>query len=311
MIYVRPDYYDKFRCIASACRHSCCVGWEIDIDEDTAELYASVPGRIGGELKEHISHEPTDHFVLAGEDERCPFLRKDGLCRLIIELGEDSLCDICREHPRFYNEFSGRMEKGIGMCCEEAARLLCEGKNGTELVYEADGEMDEADPAEREKLDLRDELLRLLKEDEPLLARFERACLLCGTVMPNGDTAYWAEFYLTLERLDENWTDALERVRRVGTDVNLASKLNEIKYERMAEYFIYRHFAAAENTASALRHAIVAVSLIGCMDALLGDDSEHLRMYSSEIEYSDENPKRIYNKLENDPAANTTTEITI
>ena len=25
------------------------------------------------------------------------------LCRIILNLGEDALCDICREHPRFYN----------------------------------------------------------------------------------------------------------------------------------------------------------------------------------------------------------------
>lgn len=33
----------------------------------------------------------------------CHFLNKAGLCRLVLELGEDALCDICREHPRFTN----------------------------------------------------------------------------------------------------------------------------------------------------------------------------------------------------------------
>ena len=35
MLYVRPDFYDDFHCLAAACRHSCCVGWEIDVDEDS------------------------------------------------------------------------------------------------------------------------------------------------------------------------------------------------------------------------------------------------------------------------------------
>ena len=35
---VYPNYYDKFKCIANRCKHSCCIGWEIDIDEDTMEL---------------------------------------------------------------------------------------------------------------------------------------------------------------------------------------------------------------------------------------------------------------------------------
>ena len=30
---VYPDYYPEFRCSASACKHNCCIGWEIDIDE--------------------------------------------------------------------------------------------------------------------------------------------------------------------------------------------------------------------------------------------------------------------------------------
>lgn len=35
MIRVVPDFYPAFHCIASACRHSCCVGWEVDVDQDT------------------------------------------------------------------------------------------------------------------------------------------------------------------------------------------------------------------------------------------------------------------------------------
>ncbi len=28
-----PVYYQKFSCLAGECRHSCCVGWEIDVDK--------------------------------------------------------------------------------------------------------------------------------------------------------------------------------------------------------------------------------------------------------------------------------------
>ena len=34
MILRVPDYYETFRCIAGECKDSCCIGWEIDIDED-------------------------------------------------------------------------------------------------------------------------------------------------------------------------------------------------------------------------------------------------------------------------------------
>ena len=31
------DYYEKFNCISSNCKHNCCIGWEIEIDNDTFE----------------------------------------------------------------------------------------------------------------------------------------------------------------------------------------------------------------------------------------------------------------------------------
>ena len=39
MIAITPDYYNKFKCIANRCRHSCCIGWEIDIDDSTLQKY--------------------------------------------------------------------------------------------------------------------------------------------------------------------------------------------------------------------------------------------------------------------------------
>ena len=39
---VIPSFYPDFQCRASRCRHSCCKGWEIDIDEDTAEKYRTM-----------------------------------------------------------------------------------------------------------------------------------------------------------------------------------------------------------------------------------------------------------------------------
>ena len=31
-----PVYYEKFHCLADHCRRSCCIGWELDLDDDTA-----------------------------------------------------------------------------------------------------------------------------------------------------------------------------------------------------------------------------------------------------------------------------------
>lgn len=119
-----PDFYDSFRCIAGKCTDTCCVGWEIDVDDVSAKRYAKVKGAFGEKLRENIED---GHFKLLAGD-RCPFLRQDGLCDMICNLGEESLCDICREHPRFVEVYGDIMEKGIGLCCEEGVRLLLESK---------------------------------------------------------------------------------------------------------------------------------------------------------------------------------------
>ena len=120
-----PRYYVAFQCKADRCSHSCCVGWEIDIDEEALALYRSLPGAIGKEIREAIDETDAPHFRL-GADERCPLLDGRGLCRIISTVGEGYLCDICREHPRFYNTVGGRLEGGLGASCEEAARLILE-----------------------------------------------------------------------------------------------------------------------------------------------------------------------------------------
>lgn len=117
-----PKYYKNFRCIADKCEHSCCIGWEIDIDENTAERYKKLEDGYGAVIIDSISTEGTPHFNL-GKHDRCPHLDDRGLCRIITNVGEEYLCDICREHPRFYN-FTSVAEVGIGMSCPEAARII-------------------------------------------------------------------------------------------------------------------------------------------------------------------------------------------
>ena len=128
-----PDFYDSFRCIAGKCTDTCCVGWEIDIDDTSAKRYAKLEGEYGEILRKNIEDK---HFKLLPGD-RCPFLRRDGLCDMICHLDESSLCDICREHPRFVEVYGDIMEKGLGLCCEEAVRLLltANGKKDSPIIF--------------------------------------------------------------------------------------------------------------------------------------------------------------------------------
>lgn len=123
MKYHKPAFFDQFHCIGSACTDTCCAGWEIEVDETTAEGYLAEKGAFGDRLRQEIGTEPGEYFFKL-QNNRCPFLNKENLCDIFINLGEERLCDICREHPRFYNWFGDYTEVGLGLCCEEAERLL-------------------------------------------------------------------------------------------------------------------------------------------------------------------------------------------
>lgn len=129
----KPDYYDQFRCIAGNCKDNCCIGWEIDIDADKLKEYKRIKGPIGQRLKHDIDWD-NGCFLLQGEEERCPFLNEENLCELILELGEGSLCEICREHPRFYDWIDDLTEAGLGLCCEAAARLILQRENADQFL---------------------------------------------------------------------------------------------------------------------------------------------------------------------------------
>lgn len=144
-----PDYYRKFKCVAARCRHNCCIGWEIDIDKSTYKKYSAVGGDFGSRLKDGIIIEDgSAHFVLA-DGERCPFLNSNNLCDIIINLGEDFLCEICAAHPRYRNFFDSREEVGLGLCCETAAELILTRAEKTKLVAVGDKAEDETESARR------------------------------------------------------------------------------------------------------------------------------------------------------------------
>ena len=149
MQITKPTFYKEFSCIAGACPDTCCAGWEIEVDETTAEGYLAEKGAFGDRLRREIGSEPGEYFFKL-KNNRCPFLNKENLCDIFINLGEDRLCDICREHPRFYNWFGDYTEVGLGLCCEEAERLLFSDSKSLTFVEEVtqDEEQDYSDEDE-------------------------------------------------------------------------------------------------------------------------------------------------------------------
>lgn len=291
---VYPSYFPEFRCIADRCGHSCCIGWEIDIDSDTLTKYRSVSGEIGSRLCKSISVTDGCACFTLGKDERCPFLNKKGLCDIITELGEDYLCEICSDHPRFRSFFSERTEIGLGLCCEEAARVILNRSEKASLVEEGEGDANEI---ESELLHTRSIIFDILQNretgiDERLSALEKRYSL------ENIHSLNVKKLYKSLETLDKSWPDMLDLLPD-GEKLALPDN-TDIQLEQLAVYFIYRHLPEVIYGAS-LRETIgfclLSTYLIGtlCRHGIAVEEAA--RMYSSEIEYSDENPAIIMEEI--------------
>ncbi|MBR3910743.1 MAG: flagellin lysine-N-methylase, partial [Anaerotignum sp.] len=240
MKLIAPDYYTKFQCIADRCRHSCCIGWVIDVDADTLEYYRSVEGALGERLKNGIDEGgETPHFIL-GEGERCPFLNHTGLCDLITELGEESLCQICTDHPRFRHFFADHTEIGLGLCCEEAGRrILGEERPMKLIILEDDGGNEPADPEEEELLALRESLFAMVQDRSlPIKQRMEK--LLSAAEI---DWTEWADFLLSLERLDERWAELLDQLP--DAPLQPLTGWMEVPLEQLICSLLYRHLPGA------------------------------------------------------------------
>lgn len=302
MKYIRPDYYDQFRCIAGACRHTCCRDWDIDIDEDKAEYYRGIDGDIGRRLREAIYEDDDGAHFRCREDGRCPFLNDGGLCDMIIELGEDSMCQICRDHPRFYNELGDRLEVGLGLSCEAAARLILTREQPMTLIDDHEDDLPGDESVDRDLSDavrmLRDSMLSTAQDRSmPVSERVDGILKAAGTSLPDWDEDERAELLMELECLHEEWHDALARLHAARSQDAYPAEW-ELPLEQLLCYLLYRHMpliAEGEPAEAVVRFIAFCWRLVRDLCAASGDRSvddliDTARMFSEEIEYSDENP---------------------
>lgn len=172
-----PSYYEDFCCLADRCRDNCCrTGWEIVIDEKTMDGYRRLPQPQRERILAGIRKDAEGAYCIQPRDGQCPFLDERGLCSLVLELGEAQLGDICALHPRYREWFPGRMEIGVGLCCEEAARLILSDPAPAEFVtYLTDADPDDEDeedlPLYPVLSELRDRLFALLQDRARPLGR--------------------------------------------------------------------------------------------------------------------------------------------
>lgn len=285
-----PLYYKEFKCKAEKCSHNCCVGWEIDLDSDAISRYELLEDG-GREILDTVdfSAEPP-HFRL-GAGERCPHLDGRGLCRIISKHGEGYLCDICREHPRFYNYPMNRCEVGIGAACEEAARLILKCGDYSFMCELGEGEHSPDGEISFDAVFERERIYGILSDSSlPYGERLSRIYTEYAISPASLRDSEWRAVIAELEYIDEK-----SRTLFLSYSQSAIPE-NAVYAERALAYFIYRHTGSALTSSDFLLSLGLALFLERLFVSAVkesGSEAEVLRILSEEIEYSEDNLERI------------------
>ncbi len=304
-----PIYFTDFKCTADKCTHSCCIDWEICIDGETLKKYKSIKS-----IADTVVECDAEFCFKLQDGGRCPHLNDSGLCDIIISYGEEYLSDICRNHPRFFNDVGcGVREAGLGIVCEEACRIILEDKRPFSLVRIGDSSGEETDfsPLSEDfsPIEERDRVIRALeacgKSLDEKLAELKKHYSI-----PEIHTEdEWIDFYLDLEILDTGWRETLLSLKsKEGSADSYSPSCFDGYFENLLKYFVYRHLATAESydaLRARLGFAILSAetvrSIFECEKEKTKENLFDLvRRYSSEIEYSEDNTAELIFEFESE-----------
>ena len=126
---LQPRSYHAFRCIGADCEDTCCIGWNVNVDKATYELYQRCEDpQLATALHELVtinSGNPTDNNYarIKLSTPACPFL-SEGLCSIQKKLGEEYLSMMCSAYPRNMNVVDDVLHRSLDLSCPEAARIV-------------------------------------------------------------------------------------------------------------------------------------------------------------------------------------------
>ena len=319
MLITKPDYYDRFQCIAGACPDSCCKEWDVQVDEASAAIYRNLPGPLGDRLREVLCEEDGES-VMTIIDGRCPMWRADGLCRIQAELGESALCRTCREFPRLTHDYGDFLELQLELSCPEAAKyILSPGRSVTITDEVSGGEAPEYDEEAMAVLkSTREQVLDILFDPARSVPEALAAALLYGYQAQNqldGDEAQTfdpdaavagvrefakvpdpreiTDFFLSLEVLTPEWRALLQAPSPAPwTD----------HHRPLAAYLVLRYWLQAVSDYDLYCRA--KFILISCLliKHLGGDIFRTAQLFSKEIENSIDNVEALLDAAYAHPA---------
>lgn len=295
------NYYSKFRCIAGECKHTCCAGWEMCIDEHTLTEYKKETCDFRNSLHKGINFKKAK--FKADKSGRCAFLNDKGLCEIIINLGEQRLCQVCKDHPRFRSFFSDRVETGLGFSCEQATRDILSFKDKIQPILVADDrEESQLSFIENSVLEFRQKALNIVQDrTSSATERLQKLLLLCKADLTEEQFNKAKKAFLSFERLDKNWTKRLKSTKNTPLKLGVEQNLSLI-FEQFMANSLYRHLSDAEDIMWAMAIALSCAISWLIIQSIIQFESAYdfegvvdvIRAYSAEIEYSQKNLDRLF-----------------
>lgn len=294
--------FDKFKCKVQKCSHNCCIGWEIDIDNDTFNKYVNDRSEFSKKLLNGM--DKTNKCFKKDASGRCVFLNEDNLCEIIVNKGINSLCQVCTDHPRFRNYFTDRVEIGFGISCEKACEMLLDYNDiPDQIIKEEDIEDLKNTDFENKILKYRKEIYNILNSGIGFTNKVAEILSKCDItleeIIKKMDIK---KELLSLERLNSKF---YEIVKTVEFDKEIVSDRYSKYYERLLWYFITRHLPQAIDNLdikSRTVFAVISVYIIYIMfdsgEKTIENLKDIAREYSSEIEYNDDNVCAILDQID-------------
>lgn len=136
-----PSYIQQFHCIGSSCEDSCCVGWRVNVDQESYKKYTKIQDKelrpiIEKNVKKINSHQNHENYarIKMLANHQCVFLSEEMMCKIQSKYGEKYLSNTCAIYPRQINEVDAMAEKSATMSCPEAARLALLNPEGIKFL---------------------------------------------------------------------------------------------------------------------------------------------------------------------------------
>ena len=131
---IKPNYYDRFTCIADKCTFTCCQEWKIAVDNETnrkwKKKYPLQEVKVQRKnLSAYTTKKDGGRVIRLDEEHKCPFLSENRLCRLVSAYGDSVLSETCTVFPREVHRFETHEEEVLMPCCPAVINLWAEEEN--------------------------------------------------------------------------------------------------------------------------------------------------------------------------------------